>query len=299
MIVMSDLMSWCRPIWRHPANRGMRVRALARAIGWQLYKRLTGRHLDIRVFSRLRLRCYPDSSWAGLMIYYRGRPEYHEMAFVSKYLTKGDVFLDVGANIGVYTLLAASVIGPDGGVVALEPGARAASILLENLVINKLAHVQLVQAAASNNDALVRFLGTEDATNRIVVHNGREFAVRVPAVRLDSICGDHRFALGKIDIEGAELMALEGATQLLTAHNPPVWQFEIKRHLLAEYSATPEQLCEYFQDFGFDLAYFDADSDALQFTSRVWELREDALAVARGYRDTVLQRLRSVTNGAE
>ena len=92
-------------IWTHPANRGRRLRAVGRSLGWQCTKRLTGHSRDIRVFGDLRLRCYPDSCGAGIMIYTNGWYDYDDMHFVHRYLRPGDAVIDVGANIGVYTLL--------------------------------------------------------------------------------------------------------------------------------------------------------------------------------------------------
>ena len=73
----------------------------------------------------MTLRCYPDSPSASAMIYCHDSPDFHEMNFIRRYLRAGDTFLDIGANIGVYSLLAASRVGPSGRVVAFEPAKQA------------------------------------------------------------------------------------------------------------------------------------------------------------------------------
>ena len=98
-----------RYIWFHPNNRKKQFLSLYKFFGWQLYKRITHRHLDIQLLNNLKLRCYPDSQSASAAIYC-GLYDYDEMIFLLRYLRDEDSFLDIGANIGIYTLLAASII---------------------------------------------------------------------------------------------------------------------------------------------------------------------------------------------
>src|SRR6266542_1227032 len=105
-----------RLIWEHPANRNNRIAAVAKAALWQAYKRTIRRPLDLTVYGGLRLRAYPDSHEPGRFIYYGGLPDYEEMTFMCRYLRQGDRFIDGGANVGAYTLLAASLVGPTGSV---------------------------------------------------------------------------------------------------------------------------------------------------------------------------------------
>ena len=126
-------------------------------------KRLTGRSRDIRVFGDLRLRCYPDSCGAGIMIYTNGWYDYDDMHFVHRYLRPGDAVIDVGANIGVYTLLAASVVGDQGKVVAFEPGRQSFARLQENVQLNGLHQVETRRAAVGKRGA--RSLSTRIETS--------------------------------------------------------------------------------------------------------------------------------------
>ena len=143
-------------IWSHPANRHRRIRALKDALGWQLHKRFAGSCREINVFGNLRLRCYPDSYGAGVVIYSGGWPDFDDMHFMQRYLRPGDALVDIGANIGVYTLLAASLVGSRGRVLAFEPGRRAFERLEENLRINDLRQVETRCAAVSDHPGTVR-----------------------------------------------------------------------------------------------------------------------------------------------
>src|SRR4029079_6403356 len=122
-----------RLIWGHPANRGRRVRAVSLFVGWQFYKRLLRRPIDVTERGGLRFKCYPDSQDAGRMIYFNRLPDPAEMTFIKRYLRPGDAFIDAGANVGIYTLFAAQLVGPSGSVIAFEPDPGAADRLRENV----------------------------------------------------------------------------------------------------------------------------------------------------------------------
>jgi FkbM family methyltransferase len=282
-------------IWNHPANRGRRLRAVGRSVGWQLEKRLTGQSRDIRVFGDLRLRCYPDSRGAGMMIYADGWYDYDDMHFVRRYLRPGDAVIDVGANIGVYTLLAASVVGVEGRVVAYEPGRETFERLRENVAINGLTHVDLRRAAIGQTRGTVSFHQKQDVTNRIAVAGDATDPAgdleEVPCLTLDEELAGSQFALGKIDIEGAELMAFRGGRRLLREGNPPVWLLELKDRLLRRYGGSARELAELLQEAGYELATYDADRVELSMLARPWQYDGNALAIHRSAADTVRSRL--------
>ncbi len=278
-----------RFIWFHPANRGRRVRALARTVAWQAYKRATGRHWDLRVFG-MRLRCYPDSTSASLALYCHGYPDYHEMKFMQDYLRPGDGFVDVGANVGVYTLAAASLVRREGRIDALEPDRRAGVRLRENLGLNGLTQVVVHDVAAGARPETVRFLSGRDTMNRIGTARDAAPTVEVACVRLDDLLAGRSYAMGKMDIEGAEPLALQGAQRMLGESNPPVWLLEMNG-LLRDLGFTEEGLAEWLRERGYDLAVYDADARDLKFFVKPWTGRSNVLAISRPSRDFVLERL--------
>lgn len=282
-------------IWTHPGNRRRRLRALVDSVGWQLEKRLTGHTRDIRVFGDLRLRCYPDSCGAGIMIYANGWYDYDDMHFVQEYLRPGDAVLDVGANIGVYTLLAATAVGERGKVVAFEPAHEAYFRLKENVELNRLDQVEVHCAAVGETRGMVSFHQNQDLVNRIALPS--ELAAQpdaleyVPCVTMDEELAGERFDLGKIDIEGAEIMAFRGARHMLERANPPVWLVELKDNLLSRYGGTAQELAGLLRTFGFELGSYDADRRLLSFPSEPWQGQENVLAIHRTALDRVRSRL--------
>ena len=108
---------------------------VARLAAWQVWQRATGRPFTVRTADGLRLKCYPHSPQASAVIY-TGMPEYRDVHFVRDYLTAGDRFIDVGANVGVFTLTVASVAGSV--AEAFEPSSTAFPRLVENIELNLL-----------------------------------------------------------------------------------------------------------------------------------------------------------------
>lgn len=290
-MVGSSIVGLAQFIWNHPANAGRRARTIARSAGWQLYKRATHRSVDVRVADAATVRCYPDSRVASLLVYCNGRPDYHEMRFMERYLRPGDAFIDAGANVGVYTVLAAALVTPAGIVEAFEPDPIAALRLRENISLNQWTHVQVHEAAVGESAGVVRFLTGRDAENRIGTSgdDGQPMSER-PCVKLDEWLTRRPFAMGKLDLEGAEPLALRGAEAGLAHGNPPVWQLEFNESM-RQFGTDPCAFRDWLALRGFDLALYDADRRELCFEAEPWTHASNVLAISRAHRDRVKTRL--------
>ena len=278
-------------VWSHPANRHMRVRAVGKAVAWQAYKRLARCPWDISVYNGMRMRCHPDCRGSGLMIYTNGMIDYDDGNFALRYLRPGDAFVDVGANIGVYTLMAASCVGEQGKVLAFEPGKLAFQRLNENVDLNGLKQVRTVFSAVGEEKGEVSFLQSQNLTNRIALDDDSGESVTVPCVTLDEMISDTRFAMGKIDIEGAEPIAFRGAVKSLAAGNPPVWVMEFKDRLLQRFDSSAEDFADQLRQSGYRLGHYDADQNELGFPDRPWLNRDNIVAVHTDAVEQVEQRL--------
>ncbi len=280
-------------IWTHPTNRRRKLRALCESVSWQVKKRLTGRPADMHVFGSMKLRCYPDSRGASMMVYTGGWYDYDDMHFVARYLRPGDSVIDVGANIGVYALLMASLVGDTGRVVAFEPGRQSFERLQENVRLNGLSNVELSRAAVGETRGIVRFHQTQDVTNRIAVAGESAGIEEVPCIALDEELAGQRFALGKIDIEGAEMMAFRGSRRMLADANPSVWLLELKDRLLKPFGTSSQEVAELLDDAGYDLATYEADDRKLSLITDPRYYDGNALAIHRSAADLVRRRLSS------
>jgi FkbM family methyltransferase len=145
----------------------------------------------------------------------------------------GGRMIDIGANVGYFTLLWAAA-NPDNEVVALEPSPLVAPYLERNVRANGFAgRVEIRQCAASSTGGTARFSTLcDEATGwgRLAGHQDEAAVLDVPTERLDSIVGaDERISFVKIDVEGAEASVLEGASALLTSKRIENVYVEINR----------------------------------------------------------------------
>lgn len=159
------------------------------------------------------LRFYDSSISLQLWLHPPRVPGALEQLF-RRYLREGDTVVDVGANIGLYTMIASVAVGAGGHVHAIEPDPRIAGYLRGNLRLNRTANVTTHNVALGARAGSLRFSDQgQDDRNCVVEHGpGRD----VPVVRLDALpIGAPDIALLKIDVEGYEAFVLDGATALL------------------------------------------------------------------------------------
>lgn len=137
------------------------------------------------------------------------------MAFALHALREGDLFLDVGANVGSYTLLACAVAGARG--YAIEPVPSTFSRLVENVRLNHLeGRVKCLNVAAGREVGRVDFTSDKDTMNRALAPGeGGEAVISVELSTLDAIVGDELPSVMKIDVEGFEHPVIEGAVETL------------------------------------------------------------------------------------
>jgi FkbM family methyltransferase len=160
---------------------------------------------------------------------------------------KGMVAYDIGANSGFYTLALSRLVGSSGKVFSFEPDARSTYYLRRHLRLNKIENVTVVQIAISNSTGLVAFDGWK------VIQSG---AYVVPTISLDEFiaAGHPEPGFIKMDIEGAEAAALQGAQQLLDSAHPN-W-------LMATHSAELTVSCKAtLASYGYRFTGFDCVSD--------------------------------------
>lgn len=287
-----------RQTWSHPSNSGRQVQALTRAADWQVRKRLSQRPRDLPYFGYC-LRCYADSNSASNVVYFTERYDPTEMGFMIAYLRPGDGFVDVGANIGTYALLAASLVGPNGRIDAFEPHPVAAARCRENVELNKITTIEVHEAAVSDCAGQAELLDAWDVSNRITTAADGQATRVVGTVALDEILAGRSYALGKLDVEGFETKALSGSTERLAKADPPVWQIEVIDHLLRKAGSSRAELLELLARFQYRPTTFDVRSaqlrdlpDEFPAGGNIWAVHEDAF-------EFVADRLEEARRGAD
>jgi FkbM family methyltransferase len=190
-------------------------------------------------------------------IYWFGTWEPPLSAWIARTLRPGDVFVDVGANFGYFTLLGARAVAPGGSVVAVEAAPETVRRLQENLARNRAGDVRVVQAAAAAREGRIPFYRApwNDAESSTVPREGTEPAGEVPALPLPRLLSDtelQRARVIKVDVEGGELAVLEGLRPAAGRLRPDAEiVVEAHRDMLAAQGASLSDLLELLHPAGF------------------------------------------------
>jgi FkbM family methyltransferase len=235
----TDVLRW---ILAHPANRGRRTSAVLRAVRFQVYGRLLQRPTRVRIGRQAVMTAYLHSHAASKAVY-ANPPDFAEMNVWTHRLRPGDLFVDVGANVGVYALWVADL---GAQVIAVEPGPKAARRLRENVAMNTLP-IEVIEAALTATSGTVSFDDAGDTT----AHLGGPLTVR--AMTLDELLGDHRAAGVKIDVEGAERLVLEGSASALADQRIGCLQLEWNACSEERLGETRTPVAELLARHGYDL----------------------------------------------
>ena len=284
------LASIPRKVWRHPNNRGRRFRRLVAAVVYQLRKRFGVPPAMVPLGGGLRIHGDRDFGGVSNLVYFGTFFEYDELRFCERYLRPGDVVVDGGANIGVFTLLASRWVGETGRVLACEPASRAVAELRRNLLLNRLENVDVFEAALGEETGRMHLIADMDVSNQLIEEPPDDHVTeRVRLTTLPEIVGNSICALTKLDLEGAELAALRGARPLLATAKLPLLLLEASDHQLRRLGANRADLLELLVEHGYRFATYDSDAVHLQFVER--PRTANFLAVHESYLEELGRRL--------
>lgn len=228
-------------ILKHPLNRPSPIGGLYRFARWQMLSRRGG---DVTtpwiegsvIVARHRMHGATGNIYCGLH-------EYADMAFVLHLLRPNDQFLDIGANIGSYTILASKVCGAR--TVAFEPDPATAAALRRNIAANAIEDLVTVQQTAlGDQEGAISFTVGKDAMNHVATAN--DTAVQTVAVcRLDSL-GPFDPTVIKMDAEGFEAQIVRGAPDTFAAPSLVAVLTELSGGEVSEFLESKGfQLCGY------------------------------------------------------
>jgi FkbM family methyltransferase len=209
-------------------------------------------------------------------IYYFGLWEPYLTRWIATRLRPGDTFVDVGANIGYFSLLASKLVGKSGTVVAIEASPKTFRMLQQNLAINRADNVRVLNMAVADKFDLVQvFGGNEHNTGLATIcaagNQERDFVVEglVEAAPLSSILQGAEIEtarLIKIDVEGSEWRVTEGLSDIFR-HGRGDLEFIVEINPIsgALQGRRPEEIVSAFQAAGFHLYRIENDYDAVSY----------------------------------
>lgn len=205
-------------IHQHPLAKRHLVHAYLRFINWQISARLNPNFIKVKFLhqtyflGKKRLTGLTGNIYTGLH-------EFNEMGFLLHFLRDEDIFFDVGANAGSYTLLASSVCKAKS--FSFEPIPSTFNILRANIELNNIENrVTLENKGVGNASGILKFSANEDTTNHVIAKDEEENnIIEVPIVSLNSYYPNAKPILIKIDVEGFETEVLNGAEDILQDSN--------------------------------------------------------------------------------
>jgi len=164
----------------------------------------------------------------GTTHFYVTREEYEpEVKYLEKLLRPGDVFIDGGANLGIYSMAAAACVGPAGRVIAFEPQTRVLAILQKNIELNQSTQIEAhALGLAEREGEASLYSACEGVVNASLGTSAGTASVQtINLTSLDRFFEKHglnRLDVLKIDVEGAEELVLRGAASTLEKHRPKI-----------------------------------------------------------------------------
>ena len=159
--------------------------------------------------------------------YHFGTNELPVQQTLAEQLRPGDVFYDIGANTGFFTMIGARQVGSGGQVYAFEPVPENVAVVRHNIEINGFNHVQVVQKAVSFSSEQGQLVLTRHSGGATLITDNPPpdaiGTVTVEMVALDDLVFNQKFAppnFVKIDVEGAELDVLQGMERVMRTYHP-------------------------------------------------------------------------------
>ncbi len=244
--------------------------------------------IDHRLDENNLIRLYKDSLLSQFVI--EGF-EKDEEEFIKKFLKPGDIFLDIGANIGLHSIFAGNIVGQNGHVYAFEPTPITFQRLTENIKLNKLEKIVTpVNKGISSEDGSLNLNYSEDghdAWNSFteLQHINLSNSVEVEVCSLDNIIkhlnmDETKISLIKIDVEGWEMNVLKGADNFIKNNTHTAFLIEYTDLNAISAGYCTRDIYRFMENYGYQ--WFSFDSKSMTYTTSPLKLNypyENLIAV--------------------
>lgn len=212
-----------------------------------------------------------DDSAVGRVVK-KGEYELAEVRCLQHVLLPGKNFIDCGANVGYFTILAAKLLGPTGRVEAFEPDPDNLEILRANVNNNQFTNVTVHAAAAGlKNGQRFLYQSVGNAGDHRTWNDNKELrpTVAVQVEQLDSVLADlERIDVMKIDVQGDEMQVLQGAQQLINRSPGMVLSIEYWPYGLSTNGSSPSAFADFLYGNNFQVMFIFPQNGVLSHVSR-------------------------------
>ena len=242
------MRGWCaslfRLFFRIPGNKkhffGLYQKVFSRCDLFQGVVK-NARRLDLELHLHL-------DEWIQANVYFTGSYEMEELDLVKSILKPEDVFIDLGANIGLYSMIASRAVGPKGHVYSFEPFPLNAERLKQHLVLNDCLNATVIEKAVADKSGslTLKYDSSSHNTGMPSAYSTDGAEVEVDVVALDDLAKDqkwNRVDFIKMDIEGGEYLALLWMRQILETWKPKIL-LELHPEAVARTPYTTNQIIE-------------------------------------------------------
>jgi len=248
--------------YKHPLAKKNILKSFSRFLRWQIASRVLPEASFIMPFfmnSKLLMKSGMTGATGN---WYFGLHEVHEMSFLLKILNKDDYFIDIGSNIGSYTILASSTIGSN--VYSFEPIPTTYNILEKNIILNNVKEkVKSYMMGLSDSPGELFFTTNLDTVNHVTFINDKnKNLTKVKIDKLDNFNIKGKNILIKIDVEGYEIPVLIGSANLFLNNNVMAVIIETNSSGI-NYGYNDEQIFSFFAKMGYKAYIFNAENNEL------------------------------------
>ncbi len=250
-------------IANHPLNSQRKAEALFGFLKWQIGSRLVpGQVVYNWVNGSKFIVRLGETGLTGNI--YCGLHEFSDMAYVLHAMTEEDLFVDIGANMGSYTILACAVKGARG--FCFEPVPTTYQRLMDNIRLNNLSNrVKASNIGLSDKEGELVFTSGENCMNHVVVDGEKSTdVVRVRVMPLDKILDGEAPSMLKIDVEGFETPVIHGARA--TFNNQSLHSVIMELNgCCSRYGFSEDAILNTMKDYGFSTYTYEPFSRELKF----------------------------------
>jgi FkbM family methyltransferase len=231
--------------------------------GQPLFKKIAGfinshfipyKDIKINIYG-LSMYCRSLDRLLAFLLWKYSALENFQTELISNTVKKKMIVLDIGANLGYYTLILAKLVGRQGKVYAFEPDPENFRLLSKNIKENKFNNIVAVQKAVADKSGKMNFyLSDAHKGNHALYPEPGRHKIEVEVVDIDSFCGQKiKPDFIKMDIEGAEMLALKGMKQTVQKNNKLIIVTEFFPLLMKKCGQSPKQFLDLLVNWKFKI----------------------------------------------
>jgi len=215
------------------------------------------------IYNGIKLNLYTDSKLSDILMFKQF--EFEEQSFVKYYLKKGGIFVDIGSNIGLFSLIASKIVGKNGRVYSFEPTPETFIRFKQNIKLNNIRNICPYNLAVSNKSGMRDFLVSHDGYDAWNSFGKPSAGEEIEKIKVNTITFDEfmnqnnigKIDLIKIDVEGWELNVLNGGQNYFNKSNSAAILIEFGDINLQNAGFKSKDLYDLLLKFGYYMYRYD------------------------------------------